>query len=75
MFRSLGVSTHSDIRINSLEKIDGNFYIIEEYQHTNLFNRIIFGEGVSEIVLNKNPGPMNGKIDPKNPANILTYIS
>ena len=69
MFKSLCVSTQSDIRINSLEKIGGNFYIIEEYQCTNLFNRIIFEEGVSEIVLNKNSGPMNGKIDPKNLAN------
>ncbi len=53
VFRSPGVSTQSDIRINSLEKIDGNFYIIEEYQYTNLFNRIIFEKGVSEIILKK----------------------
>jgi hypothetical protein len=69
VFRSPDVSTQSDIRINNLEKIDGNFYMIDEYQSNNLFNRIIFEKGVSEIVLNKNSGPMNGKIDPKNPAN------
>jgi hypothetical protein len=63
-FRSLGLVTDSDVRINELEEKDGIFVIKGEYQYRSMHLNDIGERGTFNISLDKNMQPKSFKITP-----------
>jgi len=63
-FRSLGLVSDSDVRINELEEKDGIFEIKGEYQYRPMHLNDIGERGTFNISLDKNMQPKNFKITP-----------
>lgn len=63
-FRSIGLISDSDVRINELEEKDGIFEIKGEYQYRSMHINDIGERGTFNISLDKNMRPKNFKITP-----------
>ena len=68
-FRSLGILSDSDVKINSLEKENDYFKITCEYQYRNLFDKFSFDDGTFDISVSESTlQPTNVKITPNKKA-------
>jgi hypothetical protein len=63
-FRSLGLVSDSDVKINELEEKDGVFVIKGEYSYRSMHLNDTGERGTFSISLDKNMQPKNFKITP-----------
>jgi hypothetical protein len=63
-FRSLGLVTDSDVRINELNQRENLYEVIGEYKYSKMFNEDILESGSFSITLDEKLQPKKVKIEP-----------